>query len=262
MFAAASGVQVYLWASSNPTVVASNFTTAHTQAIAAIASDYKGTIVTCSYDTTCIRYNTLGQSNLTFTSHSSPLRTVLVTWDGTKVISGSADGTVFVWALSTGIIVTQFNSTLLGTTLNTMTQLSGMLLVTGDTGGNFKIWNFWSGSLVTNFSLPTSIQINWIQMYEADTVYYGDQSGNVGKYRWTTGVQIYSQPICSGSTSVKSVFAVLNGSILVQCGNLTVVYLDPTLTQMLDQYAPTYAQFSILPTQYPLFCCKIFSLKC
>jgi WD40 repeat protein len=229
----------------------SNFTTAHPQAISAIASDANDTIITCSYDTTCIKYNTQGQTNFTFTMHTAPLQAVLVTWDGTKVISASTDGIVYVWSLSTGSVLSQFSVS----GLATMTQLSMMLFATGDSTGNLKVINFWSGALVA--SLATNVAVTSIQVYEADTVYFGGHSGYVKKWQWTVNAQLYSQLSCSLGLPVTSLFAVDHGSILIQCGFGKIVLYDPTLTNILGRKNTTaYTQYNILPNQYPLFSCK------
>ncbi len=142
--------------------------------------------------------------------------------------------------------------------VNSLAQLSALLVAIGDTLGKVSIWNFVSGSMVA--TLTAASQINSILMYQADTVFVGYQNGEIKRWRWTTGKEIVSSASC-GPLPITLMYALHNGNILAQCGYSNFRYLSSSLVLQSDYNSSTSSEFQLLPNSNLVFRCKFLSIK-
>ena len=88
---------------------------------------------------------------VTFSAHKEGIFSVAISHDGSKLVTGSWDGTAKIWNMSDGSLI----ATLAGHTgaiLSVAISSDGSKIVTGSDDKTAKIWNMSDGSLITTLS--------------------------------------------------------------------------------------------------------------
>jgi WD40 repeat protein len=87
----------------------------------------------------------------TFTGHSSTIKSVAFSPDGTKVVSGSDDSTAKVWEYDTGNVITTFTGH--SNDVNSVAfSPDGNYVVSGSDDNTAKVWEYDTGNVITTFT--------------------------------------------------------------------------------------------------------------
>jgi WD40 repeat protein len=159
----------------------------------------------------------------TLTGHTSIVISVAVTPDGTKIVSGSWDGTIRVWDVVTGELLGEPLSWDSGEVTSLAVTPDGTKIVSGGSDKTIRVWDLATGAPVGE---PLAGHTSWVTSVavtpDGTRIVSGSHDNTVRVWDLVTGAPV-GQPLTGHTSSMNSVTVTPDGTKIVSGSSDTTI---------------------------------------